>query len=156
MSRWAEYLFMGRQLSDGGAETHDYFIEIARGSRFELMWGYVQPESTAETCFVIIEDAASGGDVLGNLRDLASVAAGVRAVFPDRRSYAATPIQSMIGYAGGRIILPGGLFLHAAIQNVNDFERSRCVMHGRVRGDKPTATMSGGSGTSELLHDEMH
>ncbi|MEE9181003.1 MAG: hypothetical protein V3U33_00325 [candidate division NC10 bacterium] len=155
MGRWATYTFMGRQLSSGAAENHEYDVSPGVGNEMELMWGYIQPESSAVNCFVTLQDALDSGDVLGSYMGFNSVGAGVRAVFPDRFAYSAAA-QQQIGYGGTPEFLSGDVFLHAGANAVPDGERSRCVVHARIRGDKPTAAMSGGSGTSELIRDQVY
>ncbi len=154
-SRWATWVYHAKVINDAiTSGNHEYDVTPGAGGQFEFGWGTISNRdlSTARNGFVIIQDSLDG-DQIGTMMGFQSIGPGIRGVFPDRFAYAAS-VQQQMGYGGTPLRVPSNAFLHAEIQALPINEDTEFSMVVRVRGRKPTVTITSPSGATETVNTD--
>ncbi len=147
----ATWVFNADITNDGSnSGTHEYDVSPGAGNEMEILYGMLRNDDAAgRVTRVVITDATTNREIANLAQKDQTLAAGAPVSFPNAGG-AVTHVA-----AGSRLILSGGLTLHAQVAAVAVSQDTEFSIVARIRGGVPTVVLTSPTDAVETVNLNM-
>jgi hypothetical protein len=148
----ATWVYRANIVNDGvNAGNHVYLVSPGAGNEMEILYGsLLNGDATNRSALARIED--DEGNILAEILLAFTLNAGIRASFPAVDEAAATGMGLA---AGSRLILSGAMQARFQISSVAVSEDTAFAIVCRIRGARPTVTLTSPTGATETVDKDQ-